>query len=67
MINSGENRTNLKDDKTRVAVGYSRAITGTKRGDWNGYQIHDGKLHCVILSNTATIPVLHANLFSVTQ
>ena len=65
MVNLEENMTNLKDSKTRVTVGDSRIITGTKRGDWHGYQRHDGKLHCVMLTNTAIIPGLHANLFSV--
>ena len=37
--------TNLKDVETRVSIGDSITITGTKRGNWHGYQIRDGKLH----------------------
>ena len=57
---------NLKDAETRVTVGYSRALTGTKLGDCHGYQRHDKRLHHVTLSNMSIIPGLHANLFSMT-
>ena len=38
-----------------------------KHGDFNFYPKRDGKLHHVTLSNTAVIPGLHKNIFSMTQ
>ena len=38
MVSSEENMTNLKVTKTKVTVGDSKPFTGTKRGNWNGYQ-----------------------------
>ena len=67
MVNSEENMKNLKDTKERVTLGYSITLTGTKRGDWNGWQKRDGILHRVKLTNMDIIPGLHANIFSVTQ
>ena len=58
--------TKLKDAKTRVAVGDSRTLTRTKRGDWYVYQRRDVKLHNVTLSNTDVISGLHVNIFRVT-
>ena len=66
MVKS-KNIMNLKDTKTQVTVGESITLTITKRGDWHGYQICGGKIHCVTLSNTAVIPVLNFILFSMTQ
>ena len=59
--------TTLKDTKIRVTVGYSRTLSGTKSGDWHGWQKYDRKLHHVMLINIDSISVLYANLFSVTQ
>ena len=66
MVNTEENMRNLKGAKTRVTVGDSRALNGEKRGKWHGWHKHDGKLHCMNLTNTAVITGLHANLFIVT-
>ena len=66
-LNSEENMMNLKDPKTRVTAGDSRTLTGTKHGDWHFYHRCDGKIHHLTLSNTAAIPGLHTNLFSVTR
>ena len=38
--------------KKRVAVGYSRTLTGGNRSNWHIYQRHEVKLHRVKLSNT---------------
>ena len=65
MVNSGA--TNLKDSETQDTVGESKTITGAKRGDWHGYQIHDLKMHCVALSDTAVIIFLHTNIYNVTR
>ena len=45
MIISEENMTNLKESKTRVTVGDSKTITGTKGVNWHGYQRRDRKFH----------------------
>ena len=50
--------TNLHDAKTKVTVGDSGIIIGTKRGGLHGYQKHDKKLYCVTLSDTSVIPVI---------
>ena len=63
MVKPEENMTNLKDTKAKVIVRDSITLTRTKQRNWNGYQIRDRKLHCMMLSNTAVIPGLHANLF----
>ena len=64
MVNQEENMTNFKDNKTRVVVGDSIWLTATKYVSWHGYQIHDGKLHIMMLSNKSMIPGLYANIFS---
>ena len=38
--------------KKRVAVGYSRTLTGGNRSNWHIYQRHEVKIHRVKLSNT---------------
>ena len=58
-VSSEENMTKVKDNKTIVTVGDSRTLTGTKYGDWYGYQICDRKIHRVTLLNTDVIPGLH--------
>ena len=58
--------TNLKDAETRVTVGDSKNLTGTKHGNRYGHQRLDGKLHHMTLSNRAVITGLHANIFSTT-
>ena len=58
---------NPKDEEIRVTVGDSKTLTGTKLEVWHGYQRRDRKLHSVKLSNTAVIPGLHTNIFSVTR
>ena len=58
--------TNIKDAKAIFAIGYRKPFTRTKHGDWHGWHKRDGKLHHKTLTNTAVIPVVHANLFSVT-
>ena len=63
MVKPEENMTNLKDTKAKVTVRDSITLTGKKQRNWNGYQRRDRKLHCMMLSNTAVIPGLHANLF----
>ena len=50
-----------------VAVGYSKNLTWTTHDDWHVYQIFDGKINHVTLSNTDIIPRLHANIFILTQ
>ena len=50
MVNSEDNMTNLKNTKTRVAVGDRKNITGTKRGDSHGWQKRNRKLHQVMLN-----------------
>ena len=66
MVNLEENMLNLKDAETRVTVGESRSLTGTKRGNCHGDRICDRKLHRVTLSNTAVIIGLHTNILCVT-
>ena len=66
-VNLEENMTNLRDSETRFTVGESRTLTGTKYGNWNGCQIHDGQIHWVKLSNAAVIPGLHKNIISITR
>ena len=61
------NMTNLKDAETRVTVGDSIKLTGTNHGNWHGWQKCDGQLHCVTFKNTAIIPGLHENIFSVAR
>ena len=56
--------TNLKNDEIQVTIGDSRNLTGKNRGNWNVYERHARKLHCVTLSNTYVIPGLYGDLFS---
>ena len=49
MVTSEKDMTNLKDSGTRDTVGDSRALTGTKHGDWNSYRIRDRKIYHVRL------------------
>ena len=58
---------NLRDVETRVIIGYSGILTGGKGGNWHGYQKREGEIYLVILSDTALIPGLHKNLFSVVR
>ena len=67
MVNSDKNVKNLKDAKIQVTVIDSTNLTGVKPINWPGYQIRDGNLHRLTLSNTDIIPGLHANIFSLTQ
>ena len=67
MVTPEENMTNLCYDRKQVTVGYSGTITGTNRGNWNGYQKCDGKLHHMMLFDTAVVPGLHKILFNMTQ
>ena len=59
MINLEDNMKNLKEAETQVIVEDSIILTGTKRGDLYCCRIHDRKLHCIKLSNTAAIPGLY--------
>ena len=58
MVTLEENMTNLHNEKTRVTVGDSATLTGTKlvKLAWLSE----------ILSYISIIPVLHENLFSMT-
>ena len=67
MVTNEENIANLWDAETRLAIGESGKITGTKYGDWHSYQKRDGKLHWIMLIYTDVIPVLHTKFLSVTQ
>ena len=58
---------NLKDAETRVTIGDSRTLNGTKRGDCHGYQKRDGKIHCKTLSDAAIITGLDENILSMAQ
>ena len=51
----------------KVIVGDSEKLTEKKLSDWNGYQKCEGKIHHVTLYDTAVIPGLNINLFSVTR
>ena len=66
MVNSEEKITNLKNVETQVTVGDSITITREKLRNWKDYLRDDGKIHGITLSNTAIIPVLYANICSVT-
>ena len=57
----------LKDSETRVTVGDIITLMGKKCGDCRGYQKIDGKIHHMTLSDTAWIPGLNTNTFSVTR
>ena len=59
MENLEDNMTNLNDTETRVTIGASRNLTGTKRVDRHGYQSLSRKLNHVMSSNTDIIPGLH--------
>ena len=67
LVKSEENMTNLVDEETRVTVGVSRTLTGTKRGIWHDYHKHDVRLHHVALSSTSLSPGLYANSFIVKE
>ena len=58
--------TNIKDTETKFIVGDRKTITRTKCGDWHDCQKRNRKLHHTTLTNKATMPGLHANIFSVT-
>ena len=59
--------TNLKNTKTKVTVGYRKNLTGTKRGEWHGWQKFNGRIYHETLKYMFIITVLHENIFSVTQ
>ena len=64
IVNSEKNVKNLKDATIQVTIVNSINFTGVKSINWPGYQIRDGKIHRITLSNTYIIPGLHANIFS---
>ena len=67
MLNSEDNMKNLKDTETKVTVGNRKNLTGTKCGDWHGWQKFNRKIHHATLTNTAIITGLHENPFIVTR
>ena len=67
MVATELNMSNLRDAKTRVAVGDSGTPSRTKFGGWHSYHKNDVELQCVMLSVTDVIPVLRANVFRATQ
>ena len=67
MVTLVENMMNLKDEETLVTVGDSRTLTGIKHGNLHGCHKPDRKICRVTLSYVSIIPVLHTNIFTVTQ
>ena len=66
MVMSEENMIDLHDARPQVTKGYSGTLTRKSCGNWHGYHKRDRKIRCVTLSDTDVIPVLYANVFSVT-
>ena len=58
---------NLREVKRVVRRGNKKSITGSLRGDWKGYQKRDGKFYSVMCTDTAYIPDLSINIFSMTR
>ena len=67
MVTIEGNMTNLCNKGTQVTIGDSGTLTGTKRGDWHGYQKHDKRIHPLTLSYTYAIPGLYAKFSSATR
>ena len=67
MVNSEDNMTNLNNAETGVTIGDSRTFTG--KNVVIGTSIINVTENSIILtlSDTAVIPGLHSNLFSVTR
>ena len=58
---------NLIEVKTVFNTGNNKTMMGLLRGYWKGYQKRDGKFYQVTCTNTAYIPDLSVNIFSVTR
>ena len=58
---------NLIEVKTVVNTGNNKTMMGLLWGYWKGYQKRDGKFYQVTCTNTAYIPDLSVNIFSVTR
>ena len=58
--------TNLREVKTVVKTGNKKTMTGLLQGNWKRYQKSDGKFYPVTCTDTAYIPNLSVNIFSVT-
>ena len=56
-----------KNVETKVTIGYSETITGTKCGYYYIYYKCYEKLHRLMFTNVSKIPGLHKNLFNVTK
>ena len=67
MVNSLKNTTNLREVKTVVKTGINKTMTGLLRGDWKGLQKRDRKFYLVTSTDTAYIPYLSVNIFSMTR
>ena len=59
--------TNIQDVETRVTIGDSVTLNGTKCGCSHGYQKRDRKIHCRTSSNMSVIAGPYANLFNMKQ
>ena len=59
--------TNQQNSETGITAVDSGTLNRKKCVDKHGQQKHDGKINCVILTDTETIPDIHVKLFSVTR
>ena len=65
MLNSLDNMTKLQEVKKVLKTGNRRTMTGFLQGDRNEYHKIDGKFYLVMCTDTAYIPDLSVNIFSV--
>ena len=64
MVNSLKNMTNLQELTTLVKTRNKKTTTELLQDNWKGYQKIDGKNYLVMSTDTAYMPDLSANIFS---
>ena len=67
MVISLKNMANLREVKTVVKIGNKKTTTSSLWGDWKGYQKRYGKVYPVKCTDTAYIPGLMVNIYSMTR
>ena len=65
MVNRLKNMTNLREIKTVFNTGNRKMMTVLLRGDWKGYHKINDKFYPVTCNDTAYIPGLSVDIFSV--
>ena len=66
MVNNLKNMMNVLEFKKMVKIRNKKTMTVLLWGNWKGFQKRDGKIYLVMCTDTAHIPYLRVNIFSLT-